>query len=373
MSSDSLERISFLKFLLSIEGIGPQKIFSIISKFNTLESFLNGTPKSLLSVDGISTTLYQRISSSKKSINDIKEAAIKELSLLEKLNARARTFWDEDYPQMLKEIYSPPVMIYTLGNYTTEDFNSIAIVGTREPTIYGKIMAERFSKELAGRHVTIISGLARGIDSAAHIGALKCGGRTIAVTGSGLDIIYPPENKKIYHQIIENGMIITEYPPGTKPDAQNFPKRNRIISGLSLGTLIIETRLNGGAMQTAAYALDQGREVFAVPGNINSNQSEGPNFLIQRGEAKLTYCADDIIEELKNRLRLKKQEKPDAPGIELNLFEDKILTAIKTEPKHIDDIAIITSIPVSDCLVHLLMMEFKGLVVQLPGKVFRIS
>lgn len=373
MSSDQLERISFLKFLLSIEGIGPQKIFSILTKFNNLESFQNSSPKSLLSIEGISNTLYQRITSSKKKINEIKEAAIEELNRLEKLKAKATTFWDEDYPAMLKEIYSPPIIIYTLGSFSAEDYNSIAIVGTREPTLYGKVQAERFSSLLAERKVTIISGLARGIDSAAHNGALKSGGRTIAVTGSGLDIIYPPENKKLYNQIIENGLIISEYPLGTKPDAQNFPKRNRIISGLSLGTLIIETRLNGGAMQTAAYALDQGREVFAVPGNINSKQSEGPNLLIQRGEAKLTSCADDIIEELKNRLKLKNHEKPAAPGIELNLFEDKILSTIKNEPKHIDEIALIASIPVSDCLVHLLMLEFKGLVVQLPGKVFRIN
>ena len=212
----------------------------------------------------------------------------------------------------------------------------------------------------------------RGIDSTAHFSALKNNGRTIAVIGSGLDIIYPAENKKLFNQIAENGVIISEFPLGTIPNAENFPKRNRIISGISLGTLVIETAITGGAMQTARLALDQNREVFAIPGNLGVRQSEGTNLLIQRGEAELIKNAEDILIELELKLKpilgknIPKQQK------DLTIFEEKIYNCLLNEPLHIDKIAEKTEQSTSDCLVHLLSLEFKGLVKQLPGKMFML-
>lgn len=373
MTSNNLERLSYLKFLLSIEGIGPQKILSIVSKFDSIEKLLESSKASLNSIDGINTVLSNRIITSKTNFNKIKDETEKEIVNLSKHSARIITYWDEDYPTLLKEIFYPPILLYLKGSLKKIENNTIAIVGTRMPTVYGKNQAEIFARELTNKNLVIVSGMARGIDSIVHQTVLQSGGNTIAVIGSGIDVIYPPENKKLFQQISEQGLIISEYSLGTKPDAQNFPKRNRIISGLTLGTLIIETRINGGAMQTAAYAIDQNREIFAIPGNINSKQSEGPNSLIQRGEAKLVFSAEDIIEELKSKLDVKESKKFDRQQIELNLFEEKLLSVLKEDPKHIDELSKITSMSVPDCLVNLLMLEFKGLVKQLPGKVFTLN
>ena len=197
-------------------------------------------------------------------------------------------------------------------------------------------------------------------------------GKTIAVTGSGLDVIYPPENKKLYEEIIEKGIVISEFSPGTKPDAMNFPRRNRIISGLSLGCIVIETGITGGALQTASFALDQNREVFAIPGNLDVKQAEGTNSLIQKGEAKLIKNAEDILVELNLKLKPVVGENIPKPKIDLNLFEEKILNVLEVKSEQIDNIAMLTELNTSDCLVHLLSLEFKGLVKQLPGKVFSI-
>ena len=218
----------------------------------------------------------------------------------------------------------------------------------------------------------MVSGLARGIDSVVHKSTLKAGGRTIAILGTGLDVVYPPENKKLFEEISQTGMIISEYPLGTKPDAQNFPKRNRIISGLSLGTLVVETAINGGAMQTASYALDQNREVFAIPGNIGTRQSEGTNALIRKGEAKLVVTPNDILEELELKLKPVIGKNIPRPNIDLNIFEEKIISCLNSTPLQIDKISGLTSLSTSDCLVNLLSLEFKGLVKQLPGKTFSL-
>ncbi|MEW6508544.1 MAG: DNA-processing protein DprA [Bacteroidota bacterium] len=373
MTSDNLDNLSYLKFLLSIEGIGPQKILTIVSKFNSIESFVESSWTNLNSIDGINHVLSKRLIESKSNYQRIKDETEKEIEDLSKLKARFMTYWDEDYPVLLKEIFYPPILLYLLGSIDTLKKNTIAIVGTRMPTSYGKYQAESMARELALNNIVVVSGLARGIDSIAHNSALKSGGKTIAVIGSGIDVIYPPENKNLFNKIIEQGLIISEYPLGTKPDAQNFPKRNRIISGVSLGTLIVETRLNGGAMQTAAYAIDQNREIYAIPGNINSKQSEGPNSLIQRGEAKLVLSVDDILDELINKLDVKKNKKNVEQNLMLNLFEEKIIAVLNEEPKHIDEISKLTSLSVSDCLVNLLILEFKGIVKQLPGKVFSLD
>jgi DNA processing protein len=325
-----------------------------------------------MSVEGISTNLAKRIIQSKTSKEVIRHQVETELNKLSRLRGEIITIWDSSFPSILKKIYDPPLVLYVIGEISEQDNYAIAVVGTRRPTNYGTIQCERIAGELACQNITIVSGMARGIDSVAHKTALKNGGRTIAVIGSGLDVIYPPENKKLFNEIAEKGAIISEYPLGTMPDAQNFPKRNRIISGLSLGCIVVETALTGGAMQTAAFALDQNREVFAVPGNLGVRQSEGTNMLIQKGEAKLVRNAEDVLVELELKLKPIVGENIPKPKAGLNLFEEKILTSLEEEPQHIDTIASITEMATSECLVQLLSLEFKGLVKQLPGKVFAI-
>ncbi|MFH1195961.1 MAG: DNA-processing protein DprA [bacterium] len=370
MEDIDLTQLTYLKLLLSIDGIGPVKVISLLNRFSNLEEIFSTKKQFLIQAEGINNTLAERIIASLKSYDSTREKLEKELNALEKISAKLICFWDKSYPELLKKIYYPPLILYTLGNFLKTDNFSIAIVGTRLPTNYGHIQTERFAAELAQQNITIVSGLARGIDSIAHKTSLKKGGRTIAVIGSGLDVIYPAENKKLFYEIIENGAIISEFELGTKPDAQNFPRRNRIISGISLGTLVIETRENGGAMQTASYALDQNREVFAIPGNIGSHQSEGTNSLIQRSEAKLVKEPKDLLIELGSKLRPIMQKEIPKPSIQLTLFEEKIFQVLSNDPKHIDDIAIHANSTVADCLVHLLSLEFKGAVRQLPGKMF---
>ncbi|MBI3123735.1 MAG: DNA-protecting protein DprA [Ignavibacteriales bacterium] len=373
MNQERFKKLSYLKQLYSIEGIGPQKIFSLLSKFQSIEQILNSRFNDLVEVDGINKILAAKIINASESINSTYDQLENELESLEKIDARLISYFDEEYPSLLKNIYFPPLFLYIKGSFNNSDLSSIAIVGTREPTSYGRNIAESFASELALKGITTISGLARGIDTIVHSATIKANGRTIAIIGSGLDVIYPSENKKLFNEITENGVVISEYQLGTKPDAQNFPRRNRIISGMSIGTLVVETKINGGAMSTANYALDQGREVFAVPGMISSKCSEGPNLLIQKGSAKLVTKIEDMLDELRIQFRTETDNISVKPQIELNLFEEKIYSVIKDEQKQIDEISLLSGISTSDCLVHLLSMEFKGVVRQRPGKVFSID
>ena len=370
MSILTFDQLTDLKLLLSVDGIGPAKIRKLLTKFRTIEKVLSANCNSLKEV--VNENLARRIQKVNYNRKKIESALKKELNILSKIDGDIITVWDNSFPSLLKKIYDPPLLLYTKGTFTEDDEYSIAIVGTRQPTNYGKIQTERIASELANQNITIVSGMARGIDSIAHKTTLKVGKRTIAVTGSGLDVIYPPENKKLFDEISENGLIISEYELETKPNAENFPKRNRIISGLSLGCIIVETGITGGAMQTASFALDQNREVFAVPGNLGIKQSEGTNLLIQRGEAKLIRSSEDVLLELELKLRPIIGKNIPKPKIEMNLFEEKIISVLKNEPVQIDVIATSTNLTTSDCLVHLLSLEFKGLVKQLPGKMFAL-
>jgi len=370
LSKISFDQFVDLRLLLSIEGIGPTKIRNLLAKLKSFNNILSANYSELVKVDGISKNLAERILQSLSKRIEISNKVEIELNRLKKLNANLLTIWDDEYPEQLKSIYDPPIILYYKGNLDENDKYSISIVGTRQPTNYGKIQAEKFAQELVEQNITIISGLARGIDSIAHKSALKNNGRTIAVIGSGLDVIYPPENKNLFNEISESGIIFSEFELGTKPDAQNFPRRNRIISGLSLGTLVVETGISGGAIQTANFALDQNREVFAIPGNLGVKQSEGTNSLIQKGEAKLVTSSNDILLELELKLKPIIGKNIPKPQIELNMFEEKIMQSLSNEPKQIDIIASESSLSTADCLVYLLSLEFKGLVKQLPGKRF---
>jgi len=366
----TFQKLVHLKGLLSVEGIGPAKIRNLLSKFKSIENILGANYNTLKEVHGISPNIAERIHKASVKIDEISDATEKELNKLEKLKGSIITIWDKEYPNLLKKIYDPPLLFYIKGNLNVKDDYSIAVVGTRQPTSYGIISTEKIVSDLVNQNITIVSGLARGIDSHSHNTALKLNGRTIAVIGSGLDVIYPPENRKLFESIAESSAIISEYELGTKPDAPNFPKRNRIISGLSLGTIVIESGINGGAMRTAEFALDQNRDVFAVPGNIGVKQSEGTNLLIQRGEAKLITTAEDVLVELELKLKPIIGKNIPKPQVELNLFEEKILNSLENDPVQIDKISQITNLTTADCLVHLLSLEFKGLVKQLPGKMF---
>ena len=370
MGKLSFEQLTNLFLLLSVDRIGPAKIRNLLAEFKNLSNILSASSSELIDADGISRELASRIRKISTERNIVEKYLAKELKTLEKLGGKIITVWDEEYPQILKKIYDPPLVLYLLGEFNENDKYSIAVVGTRNPTNYGKVQAEKIVRDLVDQNITIVSGLARGIDSVAHSTAIKNSGRTIAIIGSGLDVIYPSENKKLLQDISQNGVVISEFNLGTQPNAENFPKRNRIISGLSLGTLVVETSITGGAMQTARLSLDQDREVFAIPGNLGIKQSEGTNLLIQRSEAKLVASAEDILTELQLKLKpvvgknIPKQQK------DLTIFEEKIYNTLTTDPLYIDKIAELCNLSTSDCLVNLLSLEFKGLIKQLPGKMF---
>lgn len=290
---------------------------------------------------------------------------------------------DPEYPENLKNIHKPPDELYIKGSFKKDDRNSIAIVGSRRATIYGLEMAERLAFDIASRGITIVSGMARGIDSSAHTGAIKAGGRTIAVMGSGHNHIYPPENKKLYEEISKAGAVITEFEDDALPLPRNFPIRNRIISGLSLGLVVVEAARNSGALITANYALEQGREVFAVPGKVSSLTSAGAHDLIKDG-AKLVQSAEDILEELKLHDTEPVREGKDKGKIEdkiskmtkayvynsLTDDERKVYKILDDEPLYIDNVAEESKIPVNKLSKIVLSLEIKRLIRQLPGKQF---
>jgi len=290
------------------------------------------------------------------------------------------TFTDPRYPPLLREIYDPPIVLYCLGDRSRPiEQPGIAIVGSRRCSTYGKSASEMLARELARRGVTIVSGLARGIDSAAHRGALDGGGATIAVMGTGLDAVYPKENRKLADQIAARGALLTEFPLNTPPLSQNFPFRNRVISGISLGVMIVEGAERSGSLITARMAYEQGRDVFAVPGNITSSKSFGPNYLIKDG-AKLVQTWQDVVEEFppehKSRiLALEKSDSPaDQPLLEdavLSDHERKVLSLIKSDQSiHIDQLIHACKMNSSELMGALLKLEMLDKIRQLPGKCF---
>jgi len=328
----------------------------------------------LKKVEGIGDEIARKI----LSLSDGK-AAEQELERAQKLGVQVLTIEDRDYPFLLKQIYDPPIVLYVKGKFSERDKNSIGIVGSRRPSIQGRLNAEKFGFELASRGITVVSGMARGIDTAAHRGALNAKGRTIAVLGSGLDVIYPPENRDLSKEIAKNGAVISEFPFGTQPDRQNFPRRNRVVSGLSLGILVVEAGEKSGALITASFALEQGREVFAVPGNVNLPTTKGCHQLIKDG-AKLVEKVEDVLEEL----NIEKVLKPENQGstaidstqgkgtetLPLSEEEKKVYKVIEKEPLYIDQIVRLTGMESFKASQILMKLEIRGLIRQLPGKFF---
>jgi DNA processing protein len=358
------ELVALLR-LLMVPGIGPSRVRNLIGHFRSAQAVLQATIPALCRVDGIDQILAEAIQQAPPE-----ELAAHQLALLDSHSSVLATFWDGDFPASLKTIPDAPVALFVKGSLAPADKFSIAIVGTRQPTTYGTMVTERLTTDLVARGLTIVSGLARGVDTIAHRAALKAGGRTLAVLGSGLDQIYPAENRRLSEEIAASGAIISEYFFGAKPDAPNFPRRNRIISGLSLGTVVVEAGEKSGALITASMALEQGREVFAVPGSIFSPKSVGAHRLIQEG-ARLVHSVDDILSELTTQLDLFGKAKPPAPMLaSLSETEQRLYDLLTHEPMHIDALARQANLPSAQVLSTLLQLEFKNGVKQLSGKMF---
>lgn len=293
-----------------------------------------------------------------------------EMERLRRAGVKALTWDDPSYPQYLREVDDKPPVLYVRGELRPEDEISVAVVGTRRATVEGRQAAEYFSTDLASRGITVVSGLARGVDAVAHRAALAAGGRTIGVLACGLDIIYPPEHAKLALQLTECGALVSDYPLGTQPRSEFFPRRNRILSALSLGVLVIEGDERSGALITARMALEQNREVFAVPGRINVQQSRGPNKLIQRGEAKLVTQTEDILEEL-NLMTSSVCRTMEPQRVTLDgPAETQLLRVLTLDASHIDEVQRISGLPMSTVSSTLAVLELKGLVRQVAPMSF---
>ncbi|MHB1133136.1 MAG: DNA-processing protein DprA [Chloroflexota bacterium] len=344
-----------------VPGVGAIKARRLYEHFGAMARAWQAQPAELARA-GLEARLVEAVLAARTRLDPAREA-----ELLDRQQVRALTLADADYPERLRQIYAAPAVLYVRGELTTADELAVAIVGTRRATMYGREVAEVLAAELVANSVTIVSGLARGIDTTAHRAALQAGGRTIAVLGSGLDVIYPYENKHLAEEIAAQGAVVSEYPLGTKPDAANFPPRNRIISGLSLGSLIVEAGDESGALITADFALEQNREVLAVPGPIFARTSRGTNRLIQQG-AKLVLSAQDILEELNLAAAPQQLEMRELLGSTgANPTEAALLSVLTREPLHVDELCRQADLPTQEVLSALAMLELKGAVRQLGG------
>lgn len=339
-----------------IPGIGRARFSRLLEHFGSLKDAWHAAPDRLRAA-GIETNVCQAIVIGRARID-----LDAQMGRMDELGVRAITWDDPSFPPRLREIYDCPPVIYTRGKLDPSQEWSLAIVGTRRATPYGRQVTEQLATELAHNGITIMSGLARGIDTVAHRATLAAGGRTIAVMASGPDIIYPPENRGLADEIMEAGALVSDYPLGTKPRAEYFPRRNRIMSGLTLGTLVIEASERSGALITARMALEQDREVFAVPGSILSPSSRGTNALIRDG-ARVVLGVEDILAELNLSMIPQQLELGDA--LPENETEALLLTYLAAGPVHIDDLCRSSSLPVSTVSSALTMMELKGMVNQL--------
>jgi DNA processing protein len=357
--------------LKNVEGIGNHFFKRLIDRFELPEQVFNASDEELLEVEGMSLRLINAIRRHSISDRDRKEAA-----LAVQKGYGIVTLSDPEYPPLLLGIADPPPFFYVFGKLGASAEN-IAVVGSRSPTRYGISAASQLSGDLASLKITVVSGMARGIDTAAHEGALKSGGRTVAVLGSGLEQIYPSENEKLFHRIAENGAVISEFPLNARPEAYHFPIRNRVISGMSLGTVVVEAGQRSGALITARFAAEQGREVFAVPGNIRSFKSSGTHKLIKAG-AKLVENAKDITEELPELIQKHLAEKKISSfqkGAKDTLppllpEELAVFNSLGPYPVHIDDLIRKLSMEPGKLSGILLQLELKGIVRQSPGKLF---
>lgn len=347
------DRKYWLGFSL-VPEIGAKRTLLLLNWFGDLATAWSAS-ESQLRQAGLEKSPTAKLLTTRKTLN-----LELELAKIERAGAHLLTLADQAYPPLLRELADAPAILYVRGTLQLEDHRSLSIVGTRKATVSGRDAAYNLSKQLAGYGITIVSGLAHGIDSAAHRGAIDGGGRTIAVLGCGIDNVYPRDNQKMAMEIIEHGALISEFPIGTPPEARNFPRRNRVISGLSLGVIVVEAPEKSGALITASVAAEQGREVFAVPGNIFNPSSSGTNRLIQDG-AKLVMSVADILDEF-NIVRESAQTRTVAEQIApSNPVEAKVLQHLSADPIHIDELVRQLDLPVATISSTLTILELKGL------------
>ncbi|MGQ9486963.1 MAG: DNA-processing protein DprA [Armatimonadota bacterium] len=338
----------------------PRRLLSLLEHFEHPEAIFESSRHDLLRVDGMTESAAARILNAPELPEEVWQR-------WNQSNARLLTWRDEGYPPSLREIEDFPPLLFVRGSLQERDRFAVAIVGTRKPTSYGRNVTERLARELSRYGLTIISGGARGIDTAAHTGALRTDGRTIAVLGSGIDVPYPPESAALFNRIANQGAILSEYPPGTPPDTWRFPARNRIVSALSLGVLVVEAPNDSGALITANYALEQGKPVFAVPGNIDTGQSAGCHKLIKEGATLV-----DSVEDIVRMLGIAPEPPPERPTQlpTLTPIQQKVLHALSLTPKHVDALAEELELPVAQLNAELLMLEMHNLVRRQPGNTY---
>jgi DNA processing protein len=352
-----------------IEGVGPIRVRQLLDHFGEPPAILRASRQELLRVRGIGDDIADAIAGWEKTVD-----LGAELKRIADFGCRVVVQTDPEYPQLLKQIYDPPVVLYVKGELLPKDKNSVAMVGSRMTTHYGIEVARKLAYQLAYLGVTVVSGGARGIDSAAHQGALSAKGRTIAVLGTGINLVTPPENAKLFEQIAANGAVVTQFPFNRPGDKQSFPIRNRIVAGMTLGTVVVEANLTSGALITSNFANEYGRQVFAVPGRIDSPRSKGCHDLIKKG-AKLCEGAEDILSEFEYLFPASNRppsaaETGTLPALELSPNEQKVYDTLDHEELSIDEVIRKSALPSSAVSVALLSLEMKRLVRQLPGKLF---
>jgi DNA processing protein len=352
-----------------IEHVGPVRVRQLLQHFGDPVSILGASKPQLLRVHGIGEDTAESISSWEKNVQ-----LSDELKRVEEFGCHIVTQEDEEYPELLRQIYDPPIVLYVKGALTKNDKNAVAVVGSRQTTHYGIEVARKLAYQLAYIGVTVVSGGARGIDTASHQGALSGKGRTICLLGTGINIVFPPENAELFERIATNGALITQYPFNRKADKQSFAIRNRIVAGMTLGTVVVEANLTSGALITANFATEYGRQIFAVPGRIDSPRSKGCHDLIKKG-AKLCEGAEDILSEFEYLFPT--SNKPPSvsetgvlPALSLSENEQKVYDVLDGEPTPIDDVIRRSGLPSSAVSVALLSLEMKRAVRQIPGKLF---
>jgi DNA processing protein len=352
-----------------VEHVGPVRLRHLLEHFGDAPSILGASRQRLMSVHGIGEDVAAAISDWEKTVD-----LGAELQRIRDYGCNILTQTDEAYPELLRQIYDPPIVLYVKGSLSSKDKNSVALVGSRQTTHYGVETARKLAYQLAYVGVTVVSGGARGIDTAAHQGALNAKGRTVAVLGTGINIVFPPENGELFERIAASGAVITQFPFNRPADKQSFPIRNRIVAGMTLGTVVVEANLTSGALITAGMATDYGRQVFAVPGRIDSPRSKGTHDLIKKG-AKLCEGAEDVLSEFEylfppSNRPPEMHQGPGLPAMTLSENDQKVFDALTDEESTIDEIIRRSGLASSTVSVALLGLEMKRVVRQLPGKLF---
>lgn len=377
-----MDNIKYWVWLTNLPNMLPEKITALLEHFGSVEEIYNASPEAYTGIYGIGKREIMSL-----SYKDLQNAE-KILYRTEETGARIITFESAEYPPMLREISAPPYVLYAKGKQLPwADLFMIGVVGTRKCTEYGESAARDICYELAAAGVTVVSGMARGIDTCAAKAALRAGGDTVAVLGCGIDVVYPPENKDLMDEIAKHGVVLTEYPPLSRPERHHFPVRNRIISGLSRGILVAEAPVHSGALITANYAYNSGKDIFSVPGSIYKENCAGTNHLIQRG-AKLTTCAADILTEYPDAETFRPAETKPAPAVpqvtpetvledsryqDLSEAEQRIVVLLAAKNMHIDELVRQTDTPASTLNPMLAMMEMMGYIRKLPGNQYKLN